>query len=453
MYDADIRNHSVSLKQKLKQLFALRTGSRVNFDNKAYQSFLNDLGNPHLQLPPVIHVAGTNGKGSIVATLRAILESENYRVHAYTSPHLRYVNERIVLAGEEISDFLLESVIDEIMPLALDRNLSFFEIITALAFLCFSRIPADVLLLEVGMGGKLDCTNVIVEPIATVISRISKDHVEFLGDTLQKIAAEKAGIIKTSCPCVVSFQGNIFGLSVIYPILIREAKKQNAPILCCGMDWGVYSVGESMVLQYKGKILNLPIPNLAGAHQIYNAGAAVVALLEVSSRLPVSHDAIRKGLRKIEWPGRMQKLTLPKNMLLDNAEIWLDSGHNDSGGEIILAQLQEWERTDPKSFVLILGMLAHKDVSAFLAPFSNQIKHIILVGIHEEAAVLDEKILSQRAGNLLSHAIIESCEYIDQALIRIHEIATQPCRVLIAGSVYLAGDVLAYIQSKFHTEN
>jgi dihydrofolate synthase/folylpolyglutamate synthase len=309
MHQADLRHPRPSLQKKLLALYQLRTGSKVNWDATAYRTLLRDMGEPHKKLPPVIHVAGTNGKGSIVAFLRAMLEAQGYRVHAYTSPHLLRVNERIRLAGEDITDNLLERMIDEVYAQHSLAGLSFFEITTALAFRAFSAVPADVLLLEVGMGGRLDCTNVIEDPLVSVISRISYDHTEFLGGTLADIAAEKGGILKAGRPCVVGAQGPEDDTRGVLGVLETLADERSTPLLVYGRDWRSFESGGQMVFEARGERNVYPLPGLAGAHQILNAGAALMALRVVGDALPVSEEAKAQGLRRVVWPGRMQGLS------------------------------------------------------------------------------------------------------------------------------------------------
>lgn len=446
MHQADLRHPRPSLQKKLLALYQLRTGSKVNWDATAYRTLLRDMGEPHKKLPPVIHVAGTNGKGSIVAFLRAMLEAQGYRVHAYTSPHLLRVNERIRLAGEDITDNLLERMIDEVYAQHSLAGLSFFEITTALAFRAFSAVPADVLLLEVGMGGRLDCTNVIEDPLVSVISRISYDHTEFLGGTLADIAAEKGGILKAGRPCVVGAQGPEDDTRGVLGVLETLADERSTPLLVYGRDWRSFESGGQMVFEARGERNVYPLPGLAGAHQILNAGAALMALRVVGDALPVSEEAKAQGLRRVVWPGRMQGLSPVSLGLPEDCEVWLDCGHNDSAGEVLAQQIRKWAADDPKPLHLVLGMLGHKDVRGFLAPFADQIESLTLVRITGEKNILTLQGFQNKAGDLVSSVPVRSFDDLSAAFCALRTEIDGRSRVLIAGSVYLAGGVLDFVQ-------
>ncbi len=310
MYDSDAVHSNKTLEEKLKNIFTLKRGARSDLSIRPeYFTLLERLGNPHLHVPPVIHVAGTNGKGSTIAFMRAILESAGYRVHVYTSPHLVSFNERIVLAGEEISDDFLETLLDETMEKNAGMEQTFFEITTALAFAAFARVPADILLLETGLGGRLDSTNIIEQPLATVITTLSYDHTEFLGDTIQSIAGEKAGIMKQGMPCIVAHQ--------IYPEAIEVLKARaavlNVPIYCENDGWIMSGSSESghgsFTVQTRVRSLNdLSAPSLTGVHQIRNAVTACATLL-TQTRFEIPANAFPDGLKNAFWPRGCRKLT------------------------------------------------------------------------------------------------------------------------------------------------
>lgn len=407
---------------------------------------LRNMGDPHLRLPPVIHVAGTNGKGSIVAFLRAILEAQGNRVHTYTSPHLQRVNERIVLAGAEISDAYLERLIDEAQAQHNLADLSFFEITTAIAFEAFAETPADVLLLEVGMGGRLDCTNVIASPLVSIISRISRDHTEFLGEEIAQIALEKAGIIKPGRPCVLSAQADGADGDAVLRAVVEAAGAARAAVYAFGRDWRSFSEGGGMAFEQGDERLHLPAPALYGAHQIANAGAAIMALRLVSDALPVSADSIARGLQSVRWNGRLQKFAGPSLGLGEHTEVWLDSGHNDSAGEVLAQMIRGWTVDDPKPVRLVLGMLAHKDVRGFLAPLAGLVDGIYLTPIQGEAQGLTPARLREAAGDLTGSCPVQAFGALPEAL----EAAAAGglCRILVAGSVYLAGDFLSLAQER-----
>lgn len=373
MYDEDAFHKNKSLQQKLQHIFELRRdgGSRINFeDNSFYQKLLENLDHPEEKLPPVIHVAGTNGKGSVIATLRAILEAEGYKVHAYTSPHLIKFNERLYIAGQHISDSDLEALLDEVFERNEDNPVTFFEFTTALAFLAFSRTPADVVLLETGMGGRLDCSNIIKKPLATVITPISYDHMEFLGDTIPKIAAEKAGIIKEDVPCISSPQ-----TGEALEVLKNKAKEKNAAFFASGETWSARQETGNMIFEFDGETKTFPRPNLIGAHQIQNAGTALATLKVVKKALPVSDGSIETGLQQIIWPGRMEQITSGKyhGLLPANWELWFDGGHNVAGARSIASILKKWKHDDGLDVHIFLGMKETKDiegVKSILGPVS-----------------------------------------------------------------------------------
>ena len=445
MHLSDLRHGHASLQEKLAYLYTLRTGSKVNWDQYKYISLLERLGNPHKNLPPVIHVAGTNGKGSTIALLRSILEEQGYMVHAYTSPHLVKINERFVIAGQQISDEVLEQKIDALIAQYDLEGLSFFEITTAIGFDLFAEHTADVVLLEVGMGGRLDCTNVIESPLVGVISRISNDHSEFLGDTLSEIAAEKAGIIKPGVPCVLGYQGE--GSEEIFDV-VRLVSTEKSSIVCAyGDDWSVEEGDLNFVFRFKGESHCFPLPALHGIHQIYNAGLALAALEAVRDYLPVSDDAIRKGLVDVHWAGRLQVLDPVALGLPETCEVWLDSGHNDSAGEMLAAFLKMQKEKDEKPVCLVLGMLGTKNPVAFLEPMLPFVDDIHLVPIAGETNILTPERLQSHAGHLLDGIDVTAHSEVKKALQTVQNTYSEPFRILICGSCYLSGDVLNLLEN------
>ncbi|MGY9037579.1 MAG: bifunctional folylpolyglutamate synthase/dihydrofolate synthase, partial [Rhodobacterales bacterium] len=316
---------------------------------------LDALGNPQNDLPPVIHIAGTNGKGSTQAMIRAGLEADGHRVHAYTSPHLARFHERIRLAGELISEAALTELLDECYAANNGESITYFEITTCAALLAFARTPAEYTLLEVGLGGRLDATNVVDQPALTVITPVSIDHQQFLGTTLPEIAGEKAGIIKRRVPCVVGPQQD-----AALEVIEAQAARHHAPILAYGQQWHVGQEAGRMVYQDDAGLLDLPKPNLLGAHQISNAGAALAALRQ----LGVSAEACEAAVTRAAWPARMQRLR--EGPLVDSApkaELWLDGGHNPAAGDAIAAVLDE---LPARPTYLICGMLNTKDIGGYL---------------------------------------------------------------------------------------
>lgn len=421
MHKADLVHTHPDLQNKLEEIYALRrTRSKVNWDRDQFLKLLENFGNPHLDVPPVIHVAGTNGKGSVIAMLRSMLSAQGYKVHVYTSPHLIDVNERIVLAGEEISDDRLSDLIDQALEYSDGAPLSFFEIMTAIAFRAFADEPAEVLLLEVGLGGRLDCTNVIQAPLVTVINHVSMDHTDFLGNTLEVIAAEKAGIMKDGVPCLMGDQK-----VEAYSVMRHVAADVGAQIIS---DW---SVDGDMNMTFEGEAFSFPKPALNGAHQIRNAGLAVATLLTVRDQIPVSYDSMCQGLRSVKWQARLQQIDPRLYNAPDTFDIWLDSGHNDSAGAAIAAHIQDID----KPIFLIAGMLKTKTIDAFLQPLKPTLRGIYVVPLAQDDCYSAHDIDGAVA-----------CVDVEDAVCRIGSENEEAC-VLIAGSVYLAGDVLKTLRA------
>jgi dihydrofolate synthase / folylpolyglutamate synthase len=387
---------------------------------------LTALGNPERNLPPVIHVAGTNGKGSTQAMIRAGLEAGGARVHAYTSPHLARFHERIRLAGDLIAEDHLTALLDECMAANGTEPITFFEITTAAAFLAFSRTPADWLLLEVGLGGRLDATNVVDRPALCVITPVSLDHQQYLGDTVGLIAAEKAGILKRGVPCVVGPQAPE-GLEAIE----SRAAQLGAPLMVRGQHWQAYADRGRMVFQDENGLLDLPLPNLPGPHQIDNAGAALMALRHLGLGDPEA------AVTRAEWPARMQRLRRgPLVDLAPGVELWLDGGHNPAGGEAIAATLAGMPRRPTHA---ICGMLNTKDISGYLRPLAPHLAGLHAVSIPGEANTLPAAVTATaaRAAGITA----TEADSVASALADIAR-ADPAARVLICGSLYLAGSVL-----------
>ena len=403
---------------------------------------LERLGHPERRLPPVIHVAGTNGKGSTVAFMRAALEAAGKRVHVYTSPHLVRFNERIRLAGTLVDDATLLGALERAEVANEGGPITFFEITTAAAFLLYSEVPADVLLLEVGLGGRLDATNVIDQPLATVITPVSIDHVDFLGDTIRAIAAEKAGILKASAPAIIGRQ-TPEALSVIE----RHAARLRAPLSVMGEQFQAHEENGRLIVADEEGLLDLPRPRLLGPHQIENAGLAVEALRVAVQTLPalkLPPTAFEQAMRTTEWPARLQRLGA--GPLADRApeetDLWLDGGHNAAGGQALAAALADLEDRVPRPLVMIVGMLGSKDASAFLAPFAGLARELIAVpvpGEHEGQSPCD--VADAAAAQGISASTAPSVAAALDGL-RAYPAGPAP-RVLIAGSLYLAGAVLA----------
>lgn len=389
---------------------------------------LGTLGHPERALPPVIHIAGTNGKGSTQAMIRAGLEASGALVHAYTSPHLARFHERIRLAGDLISESALTALLDECVQANGPESITFFEITTAAALLAFARTRADFTLLEVGLGGRLDATNVVSHPRLTIITPVSIDHQQYLGETLAEIAGEKAGIIKRGVPVIVGPQSPE-GLDVIE----AKAARMGAPILAFGQHWHVSQERDRLIFQDETGLLDLPLPNLPGPHQVQNAGAAIAAL----RALDRGDSACEAAVTRAVWPARMQRLRRgPLTEMAPKVELWLDGGHNPAGGEAIAATLA---RMAKRSTYLICGMLNTKDVTGYMRPLAPQVSQLFAVSIPNEKNTLPAEVTRDAAvtAGMVAHA----ASSVQAALAAI--VATDPeARVLICGSLYLAGSVL-----------
>lgn len=386
------------------------------------------LDHPENALPPVIHLAGTNGKGSTQAMLRAGIEGAGLSTHAYTSPHLVRFHERIRLAGELISEQALSELLDECLAANGPDPITYFEITTCAAILAFARTPADWCLLETGLGGRLDATNVVEKPALTVITPISMDHESFLGDTITQIAGEKAGILKPGVPCVVGPQ-----TPEALEVLEARAMQIGAPLLVHGQDWQVWSEHGRLVFQDLNGLLDLPLPNLPGAHQLQNAGAALAAL----RHLGFDEAACEAAVTSAQWDARLQRLRRgPLVSAALGAEILLDGGHNPAAGEALCAHL---ETLPARPTHMICGMLNTKDVRGYLRPLASQVASLHAVSIPGVSATLTGAETAQAARDA-GHDAQEAAS-VQEALAAI--IATDPqARVLIGGSLYLAGTVL-----------
>ncbi len=395
------------------------------------QRVLAALGDPHRHLPPVLHVAGTNGKGSTCAFMRAIGEAAGMRVHVFTSPHLVRFNERIRLAGTLVSDSVLEAAVGTVERVNADAPLSVFETIQAAAFLLFAETPADLCVLEVGLGGRWDATNVVEHPAACAITSISMDHRDFLGDTITRIAGEKAGIIKPGVPVATGRQ-----VAEAMAVIEAEAAAQGAALLRRDHEWSVEPAAGGLLWRDAGHALPLPFPSLPGEHQHDNAGIAVAAVR--AARLGIGNEAIAAGIARAAWPARLQRLAgaLAKS-LPPGWELWLDGGHNEGGGAVIGAFLAGW--TDRPAHVVV-GMKKSKDSAGFLAPILPHAATLWAVaepGQHLAMPVEDIVAASggvARPGPTVAEALA--------ALAREPGARERPARVLICGSLYLAGEVL-----------
>jgi dihydrofolate synthase / folylpolyglutamate synthase len=397
------------------------------------EGLLAALGNPQDRLPPVIHVAGTNGKGSTVATLRACLEAGGWRVHAYTSPHLVRFHERIRLVGELIGEDRLILLLEECEGANRGAPITYFEITTAAALLAFARVPADFVLLETGLGGRLDATNVVRHPAATAITPISLDHQAFLGDTIAAIAGEKAGILKAGAPAIIGPQ-----MPEAAAVFDARAAEIGAPLYRFGREWRC--MAENGGMRYEGPRwrCDLPLPSLLGGHQIVNSGAAI-ACLEQLTAFPIAADTIAQGLRHIDWPARLQRLGRGPlvEALPEGWEVWLDGGHNPGAGEVLASAVSNWA---DQPLYLVVGMLNTKNAAGFLAPLAPHARALWAVTIPGEENPLPSAAIAAAARSV-GLAADESPSV--AAALRAITADPTPARILICGSLHLAGAVLA----------
>ena len=386
------------------------------------------LGHPERHLPPIIHVAGTNGKGSTQAMIRAGMEAAGRVVHAYTSPHLARFHERIRVAGQIISEPDLTAILDECERACQGRSITFFEVTTAAALLAFARTPADYTLLEVGLGGRFDATNVFAAPLLTIITPVSIDHQQYLGDTLPEIASAKAGIIKRRVPCVVGPQAG-----AALEVIEAEAARLGAPLLVHGQHWHAAAERGRLIFQDENGLLDLPLPNLPGPHQIDNAGAALMAL----RHLGFDADACEAAVTRADWPARMQRLRHgPLVSAAPGVELWLDGGHNPAGGAAVAATLAAMTKRPTH---LICGMLNTKDVRGYMEPLAPQVTSLQAVSIPGERNTLPAE--DTRDAALAAGINAATAPSVAAALATIAA-ADPQARVLICGSLYLAGSVL-----------
>ena len=403
------------------------------------ERLLAALGAPQNKLPPLVHVAGTNGKGSLVAYLRAMAEAAGYRVHVYTSPHLVRFNERIRVAGQIIDDGTLDEILTECEEANGGQPITFFEITTVAAYLAFSRIPADLCVVEVGMGGRFDATNVIA-PILSAITPIGYDHTGFLGDKLDGIAGEKAGILKRATPAVIGRQRDVPAA-----VIAAVASKLAAPLFRMGREWDVTPTETGFAYRSDLVSLDLPAPALAGAHQLDNAATAVACIERLrAARFDIGDAAIRKGLATVDWPARLQQLK--KGPLVEalppGSELWLDGGHNEDCGLVLGRMAADWaQEPAPLPLYLVFAMQTTKDASGFLRPLARHAQAARAVPFPEGHAAYTPAEACRKAADVGLDCAVSND--IGAALEDLLASQPAPMRILICGSLYLAGSVLA----------
>jgi dihydrofolate synthase / folylpolyglutamate synthase len=432
---------SSSLGEVVARVSALHP-SRIDLNLDRIQRLLARLDHPEQKLPPVIHVAGTNGKGSTIAYLRATLEAAQLRVHTYTSPYLVRINECFRLGraggGVLVGDDELKDALERCERANAGAPITVFEIKTAAAFCLFAQNPAEALLLEVGLGGRLDATNMVEQPLACVIAPISMDHTEFLGNTLTSIAGEKAAIIKRGVPVISSEQAPE-AMSVIE----AQATRLRAPLFAAGQQWHVGVERGRLVYQDDRGLMDLAAPKLFGRHQFDNAGLAIATLRAIDA-FRISAAAFEAGIVNAEWPARMQRLA--SGALVDLApvgsDVWLDGGHNAEGGRVAAAALGDLEERVSRPLVIIAGMMGNKDAPGFLANFAGLTRHIIAVAIPDQDNAMPPDRLADAVRQLGMR--VEIAASVEAALRALASLAYEvPPRILITGSLYLAGHVLS----------
>jgi dihydrofolate synthase / folylpolyglutamate synthase len=407
------------------------------------ERLLAALGHPERRLPPTIHVAGTNGKGSTIAFMRAILEAAGLAVHVYTSPHLVRFHERVRLGslggGRYVDEERLVHALSRCETVNAGQPITVFEITTAAAFLLFAETPADVLLLEVGLGGRADATNVVAQPAAAVITPIGLDHAEYLGDTLGKIAFEKAGILKRGAPAVIAPQDYAEADAVLRE---EAARRGAAPVLVGAQDFSVHEEGGRLVYQDEDGLLDLPRPRLVGRHQYVNAGTAIAAL-RAAGFAGFESSAFEAGMTRAEWPGRLQRLARGRLPALapEGCEIWLDGGHNPDGGRVLAAAMADLSERSDAPLVLVAGMLSTKDSEGFFRNFAGLAREVVAVSIPAQVAARPAEEVAAIAGRIGLTTSVQP--NVEAALASLHDyVWERPPRVLICGSLYLAGEVL-----------
>jgi len=436
-------NRPAEVEAALAAMTALHP-KKIDLGLDRIERVLKALGNPQDRLPPTVHIAGTNGKGSTVSFVRAMAEAGGLKCHVYISPHLVHFRERITIASEEISDTQLLDVLERVRAANNDQPLSFFEATTAAALLAFSETPADICIIEVGLGGRYDATNVISRPAAIGITPIDMDHAEFLGRDLAGIAREKAGIMKHFVPAAIGKQGE-----EVNAVLDAEANKLSVKPRYFGQDFRAYRQHGRLVYEDENSLMDLPLPGLVGEHQIMNAGLAIA----LARLMQLSERAIEGGLKNVTWPARMQNLTtgpFAEMVIESGGELWLDGGHNPHAARAVASAMAEMESKTPRPLILVTGILANKDIGGFLDAFEGLASAVIGVSIEGHSSLAPETLreLAQARGmggqvaSNLTDAVQRAINT-GEALSRQNK--NQPTiapRVLICGSLYLAGEVL-----------
>ena len=431
-----------TVEQALATLKALHP-KKIDLGLERIERVLKKLGNPQHKLPPTIHIAGTNGKGSTVAYLRAFAEASGLKAHVYTSPHLVHFRERIVVGSKEISDDKLVDVLSRVRAANGSEPLSFFEATTAAAFLAFSENPADICIIEVGLGGRYDATNVIT-PACCGITPIDLDHAEFLGRDIAGIAREKAGIMKAHTPVIIGPQSDL-----VRAVLDAEANKTHAHVKFWGTDFRAYRQHGRLVFEDDGQLLDLPLPALIGEHQVMNSGTAIA----IARHMQLPEKSIEKGLQTVSWPARMQNVTtgaLADMVAESGGELWLDGGHNPHAARAVASAVASLEAKSSRPLILITGILANKDIGGFLDAFEGLASSVIGVEIPNHTSLAPETLIEIASSRGMNGQVANNIVDAVQRAINTGEALSRqtanepitPPRILICGSLYLAGEVL-----------
>ena len=405
-------------------------------DLQAVQTLLDALGSPHKKLPPTIHVAGTNGKGSTVAMLRGIFEVAGYRVHSYTSPHLLEFNERINLAGKNISDYHLFELLERVRVKAEELNLepSFFEGTTIAAFLAFAAVPADLLILETGMGGRLDCTNVIEKPILTILTTISFDHMHHLGNSLVEIAKEKAGIIKDGVPCVIGAQNN-----EVYETLLDRCNQLNSPAFCYEYDYVIDETDDGLMYRSQKYSLIIPYPLfLLGKHQYLNASSVIAATMLTNDVFKIPGEIIATGIAHARWPGRIEKIDPKKysHLVSRNTQIYLDGAHNEAGAYVLSSWIKDFIK---KPVYIIIGMTKNRNVEKFCQYFQDLVIEGRAVSVLSEPSSYSPDVIVERSKKY--NINVQSSDSLGLAIKEISNLSiNEESTIVITGSLFLVSD-------------
>ncbi|MEM8987327.1 MAG: Mur ligase family protein [Pseudomonadota bacterium] len=419
--------------------FLGRHPKKIDLSLDRVERLLDRLGRPHDALPPVLHVAGTNGKGSVVAFLKAMLEAAGKSVHVYTSPHLVTFHERIALNGTPISEAALADVLSRADEAVGDDAITYFEATTAAALLAFAETPADAVVLETGLGGRLDATNVVARPAAAVVTPVAMDHADYLGSDVPTIAGEKAGIFKRAAPAVIGRQ-----TEDAMAVLEATATRIGAPVHAFGLQWSAGADSGRLVYQDEDGLLDLPAPRLPGRHQFDNAALAVAAL-RAADGIDVPDEALARGVETVNWPARMQRLVrgplidLGTERLREAPEIWLDGGHNAHAAAAVAAAIADISDRAPKPLFLIPAMMTTKTPESYFAAFAGLAEEALCVGLDKEAGFAPSALAeAARAAGVPARPFASSADALEEAC----AIAEGPPRILICGSLYLAGEIL-----------